>query len=68
MKIVIDNSKCMGCNMCEDLSEGAIGIKFGSDGKAGVDPKVNLDDKEIAEAVELAAEACPMQAIKVEKN
>ncbi len=58
----------MSCNMCEDLSEGAIGVKFGSNGKAGVNPEAKLDNKDISEAIELAAEACPMQAIKVESD
>lgn len=54
--------------MCEDISEGVIGTKFGSDGKASVDPKADFTDRVVVANVKLSAETCPMQAIKVEEN
>lgn len=68
MKITVDKNKCIGCNMCFDVSEGVIGVPFGTDGKAGVNPEADLSKKEVVEAVKLAEETCPMQAIKVEED
>jgi len=67
MKITVDKNKCIGCNICFELSEGTIGTKFGTDRKAGVNPESDLNKKEIIEAVKIAAEACPMQAIEIEE-
>ena len=67
MKITVDKNKCIGCNICFDISEGTIGTRFGSDGKAGVNPEADLSKKEVIEAAKTAAEACPMQAIKIEE-
>ena len=67
MKITVDKNKCIGCNMCEDISEGAMGTKFGKEGKADVDPKADLTDHAVVSNLKLAAETCPMQAIKVEE-
>lgn len=65
MKIVVDPDKCIGCNMCEDISEGAMGTKFGKDGKASQNPEADLTDRVVVANVKLAVETCPMQAIKL---
>jgi ferredoxin len=67
MKIVVDQNKCIGCNMCEDISEGAIGTKYGKYGKAGQNPNADLTDRVVVANVKLAAETCPMQAIAIEE-
>ena len=67
MKIIIDPDKCIGCNLCEDISEGAMGIKFGKEGKADQNPKADLADPKILEKVKLAVETCPMQTITLEE-
>lgn len=67
MKITIDPKKCIGCNMCGDISEGAVGTEYGKDGRAGVNPKANLNNESVKEAIRLAAETCPVQAIKIEE-
>lgn len=66
MKITIDENKCIGCSMCEDISEGAIGTKFGKDGKTALNPEADLTDRVVVANCKLAAETCPMQAITVE--
>lgn len=67
MKVTVDKNKCIGCNLCFDVSEGTIGVPFGTDGKAGVDPKADFSKKEVVEAAKLAAETCPTQAITIEE-
>jgi ferredoxin len=67
MKITVDQEKCIGCNMCEDISEGAIGTKFGKEGKAGLNPEADLTDRVVVANIKLTAETCPMQAIVVEE-
>ena len=67
MNITVDENKCIGCNMCEDISEGAIGTKFGKDGKAAQNPEADLSDRVVVANCKLAAETCPMQAITVEE-
>lgn len=54
--------------MCEDISEGNVGTKFGKDGKAEVNPEADMKKDEVQEVVLLAAEVCPMQAIEIEKD
>lgn len=66
MKIFIDPNKCVGCNMCEDISEGAMGTAYGKNGKAGVNPKADLKNKKTLANLKIVAEACPMQAVKIE--
>lgn len=68
MKITVDKSKCIGCNMCEDVSEDAMGTKYGTDGKAGPNPEADMKNSVVIENVKLAAETCPMQAITVEED
>lgn len=67
MNITVDENKCIGCNMCEDISEGAISTKYGKDGKAGANPEADLTDRVVVANVKLAVETCPMQAIKIEE-
>ncbi len=67
MKIIIDQDKCIGCNMCEDVSEGEIGLKFGKDGRAGANPKADLTDRVVVANVKLAAETCPVQGISIQE-
>ena len=52
--------------MCEEISEGAIGTKYGKNGKAGANPQSDLTDAKVVEKVKLAVETCPMQAISLE--
>lgn len=54
--------------MCEDISEGAMGIKFGKNERAEQNPNVDLTDRVVVANLELAIETCPTQAIKLEKN
>lgn len=68
MKITVDQDQCIGCNLCEELSGGAMGIKFGANGKAAQNPQADLTDSKTMESVKLAIQACPMQAIKLEED
>ena len=52
--------------MCEDISENAMGTKYGKDGKAAQNPDADLTDRVVVANLKLAEETCPMQAIKVE--
>lgn len=67
MKILIDPDKCIGCNMCKDISEGAVGVEYGITGKATQNPDADLSDRVVVANIKLAAETCPMQAIKIEE-
>ncbi len=67
MKITIDQDKCIGCNICEEISEEAISCKYGKDGRAGVNPEIDLTDRVVVANVKLTAEACPVQGIEVEE-
>lgn len=67
MKITIDQDKCIGCNICEEISEGAVGCKYDVDGRARVNPEIDLTDRVVVANTKLAAEACPVQGIKIEE-
>ena len=67
MKIIVDQNKCIGCSLCEDISEGAMGTKYGKNEKAAQNPEADLTDRVVVQNVKLAVETCPMQAIKLEK-
>ena len=67
MKITVDSNKCIGCNMCEDISEGVMGTKFGREGKAAQNPEADLTDPKTLENVKLAMQTCPVQAIRLEE-
>lgn len=64
MKVIVDPKKCVSCGMCEEISEGAVGL-FGKT-KVSVNPNADMSDLKVQEAVKMAAEACPVQAIVVE--
>jgi len=64
MKVTINVNSCIGCNMCEGLSGGVISAKTG---KAVLDTTADLSKSEVAEAVRIAAQSCPMQAISIEE-
>ena len=66
MKIIVDTEKCIGCNMCEDITGGAVGTSFGKDNKAAQNLEADLTDRVVVANVKLAVEACPMQAIILE--
>jgi ferredoxin len=66
MKIIIDQEKCIGCDLCNEISGGAMGIKYGKDGKAGQNPQTDLTDQSVVEKVKLAMQTCPVQAISLE--
>lgn len=65
MKIIVDPDVCIGCDMCKDVSEGAIGTEYGKGGKAAVNPDANMADKAVAANAKVAAESCPVQAITI---
>lgn len=67
MKIVVDQNKCIDCNLCEDISGGAMGTKFGKDERAAQNPKTDMADPKILESVKLAIQTCPTQAIRLEE-
>lgn len=67
MKITVDKDKCIGCNMCGDISEGAMGTEYGENGSAGQNPKADLTDKKTLANLKIAIEACPVQAISLKK-
>lgn len=67
MKIIVDQDKCIGCYLCEDISQGAMGVKYGKDGKAAQNPLADLNDSKTLENVKIAIQACPMQAISLEE-
>lgn len=66
MKISVDANKCIGCGLCESLSEGAIVLNsdtYKAEPKEGFD----LSSQPSQAAVKTAEESCPVQAIKVEE-
>jgi ferredoxin len=67
MKLIVDPEKCIGCNMCEDISQGAMSTKYGKDEKAAINPEADLTDRVIVANLKMAAETCPMQAISIEE-
>ena len=67
MKIIVDQDKCIGCNMCGDISEGAMGTEFGKVGKGGQNPQAELTNPKTLANLKIAVEACPVQAISLEK-
>ena len=64
MKVTINTNLCIGCGMCEGLSNGAINA---SSGKTVVNPSADVKNVDVQEAIKLAASACPVQAIIVEE-
>lgn len=64
MKVTINEAACVGCNMCGAVSGGVIGVS--ANGKAALNPEANLNDPAIVEAIKMAAQVCPSQAIVLE--
>ena len=70
MKIKLDLQKCIGCGTCSALCEQC--FELGSDSKAHIKGGQNtglIEEKEIQDlgCCEEGAEACPVQAIEIEK-
>lgn len=64
MKVTVDRKKCEGCGLCRDITEGLFELKGN---KAQTTTKLDLTKNSHKSSVKLAAEACPQQAIKIEK-
>ena len=64
----MDQEKCIGCGLCDEISEGAMGIKFGRDEKAEQNPEVDFTDRVVVANVKLAIETCPTQAITLKEE
>ena len=60
-KVVIDKEKCLGCGSCVALVPEV--FQLGKDGKAEVKDPLAAS----LEQIQLAKEACPVKAIKIEK-
>lgn len=67
MKIVVDKEKCIGCSLCDDISENAMGTQFGEEGKALQNPDADLTDRVVVANVKMAIEVCPTQAIALDE-
>lgn len=64
MKVVVDPQKCEGCGLCRDITEGLFELKGVT---ASPTAKIDLSKKSHLDSVKLAIQACPQQAIKLEK-
>lgn len=64
MKIKVDQTKCSGCGVCVDIAEKVFVIK---DGVSEPVESADLNSSETYEAVKMAIEVCPVQAISIEK-
>ncbi len=63
MKVVINENECAGCNMCGSITGEVICVDEG--GKAKLNPEADLKNQAIIEAVKMAAQVCPSQAITI---
>ena len=63
MKVVINENECAGCNMCGSITGEVICVA--ENGKAKLNPEANLNDPTISEAIRMAAQVCPSQAITI---
>jgi ferredoxin len=63
-KVTIGKDKCIGCFACEDITGGLFKVV---NGIAQFDSKADLKDPKVQKKIKLAMDACPMQAIKIEK-
>ena len=61
MKPIVNQETCIGCGTCESICPEV--FKVGDDGKAEV---LSADYDALAEKINEAKEACPVQAISVE--
>ncbi len=64
MKVIVNKELCIGCGACVSTCDKV--FKLGDDGKSEVIENADLDQN--AQCIEQAADACPAQAIKVEKE
>lgn len=64
MKVIVDQEKCEGCGLCRDITEGLFTLK---NGKATTTSKLDLSKKSHQDSVKLASQACPQQAIEIQK-
>ncbi len=64
MKVKVDPKKCIGCGVCVDIAEKVFVIK---DGISKPIESADLSSPETLEAVKMAIEVCPIQAISIEK-
>lgn len=64
MKITVDHNKCIGCGVCADIAPGALEM---ADGKSKPKEKIDQSDTAVVSDAKMAADVCPVQAIKVEE-
>ncbi len=68
MKVKVDKEECISCNLCDAISDGAISVENGTDGKAEPRADINLKDQVVKDNVEMAANSCPTVAIIIDKS
>jgi ferredoxin len=64
MKVKVDQTKCIGCGVCVDISEKVFVLE---NGVSTPIESADLSSPEILESVKMAIEVCPVQAISIEK-
>ncbi|HCQ30870.1 TPA: ferredoxin [Candidatus Collierbacteria bacterium] len=64
MKVKINETKCIGCGVCVDIAEKVFVLK---DGISEPIESADLNSSEVLEAVKMAIEVCPVQAISFVK-
>lgn len=64
MKVTFDPKKCIHCGACDVLTNGVICSP--GDKAAFLNPKANLNHKEVQENIKVAANTCPQKAITIE--
>ena len=64
MKVIVDQTKCIGCGVCADVADKVFEIK---DGVSTVLEPVDLNSDEVLEAVKMAIDVCPVKAISLEE-
>lgn len=62
MKITVDRKKCIGCGVCVDVAEKVLEMK---EGLSFPIETADLKSEENQESAKMAAEICPVQAIKI---
>lgn len=63
MKVKVDQEKCIGCGACIGIADEV--FQFDDDGLSyAVDEEVSDSNESLAE---MAAQACPTEAIEIEK-
>jgi ferredoxin len=64
MKVKVDETKCIGCGVCVDVAETALEMK---DGQSYPIENADLSTTEAQEAVRMAVQVCPVQAISIQE-